>query len=437
MELGATSFSGGARRDPMRRIQSVLIGFLFGSGALGCGAANDQSTYASCLREPRSWGEGATRTGQISAFRMENDYSSYGSPEGVFRASITRSSCKDSLHVTGPGVDFQGGPWLPLWESGFAANYKKNRLAFAYYTGEHRAFVWIDGAVRGPYHEISVSPRFSESGEHVAYLVTEPDGTFTLHTDQRRTTHHPRVSDWPFLYVLDDGRLAASSYQKGEKDPKIIVVVGDYNSAPMDELCSNWGFQPGPKGHYGFAAKLQGRWITIIDGEKVPVSGLPSRCEIKFSEDGRRSGYVSTAVAGEPASKQGLVLDRVYHPELEQATDFVFQGAIPVATMEDKRAAGGTKVLVLVGFPTPGVAPSPDDAAPARAPDPEGVYPRPSTRVKIGDSVGPKLDVFEWKTLAVDEAGHVHYQGERSGVKVDLVDNVIQSPPKAGPAVAR
>lgn len=405
------------------------LGCLLGPLALGCASTHDQSTYASCLREPRSYGDGETRTGTVTAYRNEKDYSPYQSVEGVFRTSITREHCKDRVHITGNGVDFQGGPWISVWDEAFAANYKKNRLAFAYYSEEHTAYVWVDGTSRGPYHDISISPRFSESGEHVAYLILESDKSFTLYADDRKIAHHPPISNWPFFYVLDDGRIAAPSY---EKDKGYVVQVGDYRSPLFEELCSNGSFQVGPRGHYGFIGKLKGRWTTIIDGVAVKVSGMPSQCQIKFSEDGRRSGYLSMPVEKDPTSKQGVVLDGVLRPELELATEFTFQGSIPMATVEDKLSREGTvRVLHLVDLPTPAVLPSPDDTAPLPRTDQ-----RTWVRVKIGDSVGPRLDVLEWPTLSVDSGGHVRYQGERGGAKVEVIDNVILGPRKP-PSVAR
>jgi hypothetical protein len=408
-----------------------LIMALLAVPCAGCGAAANQSEYASCLREPKSWGEGMTRTGYVSAFKLENDSSGIGLPASgdPFRATITRHDCKDSLHITGPGVNFEGGPWLPLWDEAFVASYKTNRLAFAYYAAEHEAYVWLDGARKGPYHDISVSPRFSDNGEHVAYLVHELDGSFTLHADGKAITNHPPVSTWPFLYVLDDGRLAAPTYDRYQTRQ---ILVGDYRSPPLDELCNNWAFQPGPAGHWGFAAKKKGKWVTVIDGAELDVEGIPSRCDIHFSKDGRHAGYVVQPVSGEPASKRGVVLDGVYHPELERASELVFQGDFAVATVEERRPSDGVSfhVLHLVGQPTPKVAPTRDDYEPPPAPSSPAWV-----QIQIGDSLGPRLDHLDWQSLSMDPDGRIRYRGLRASGPVELVDNVVQ-PPKAKAAIA-
>lgn len=406
----------------------LFLGVTFSAaGTAACGAPG-QSTYASCLREPKSYGEGATRNGHVTSYRIEQEYYLYSAPEEAFRTTITRSDCKDSLRVKGPGIEFSGGPWLPLWDEGFAANYNTKRLAFAYYAEEHKAYVWVDGKAWGPYHDIMVSPRFSDNGEHVAFVVKEGDGTFTLIADGRRVPNHPMVTSWPFLYVLDDGRLAAPSRRS---DQKVEVIVGNYRSPPFDELCGDRGFSPGPKGHYGLTGKVGSSWVTIIDGAEVKTRSLPSHCEIKFSEDGSRSGYLGMAIEKDPASKQGVVIDGVYHPELERASDFAFYGSLPVATKDERRQGGDTvRTLVVVGTRTPEQPPT-EDVPPAA-----GAPPQTWIRVRIGDSVGPRLDEVDLKSLKMDDDGRVRYTGRRRGTSFELVDNVVQEAPKPA-SVAR
>jgi hypothetical protein len=83
---------------------TLLLPVIASPGCAGAGAgagAGNRSTYESCLREPRSWGEGATRMGYVSAHKLEIESYGYGhgpgSPESRFRALITRKDCKDTL----------------------------------------------------------------------------------------------------------------------------------------------------------------------------------------------------------------------------------------------------------------------------------------------------------------------------------------------------
>jgi len=409
-------------------IASTVTSALLAAMPLGC--ASGSSTYASCLREPSAWGEGATRSGVITARGL--DTYDKGSQENKFVATISRQDCKDSLRVAGPGVDMRGGPWLPLWDEGFTASYKTNRLAFAYYAAEHQAYVWIDGTSRGPYYDIAISPRFSENGEHVAYLVYDSAKEYTLFTDGRAIKNHPRISDWPFLYVLDDGRVAAPSYRE---DKSIVIIVGEsYKSPPLEDLCQHWGFQAGPRGQWGFAAKSGGAWITVINGTKLDIGGIPSRCEIKFSEDGRHYGYVVLPVAGEPASKRGVVIDGVYHPELELASEVSFPNGVPIATVEERGLPGNgvERVLHVVGQPTPTVAPSRDDYEPR-----QGASERAWMRVKIGTSLGPRVDIVKFDSIAVDAEGHVKYVAERASEPIQFIDNVMQQRPAVKAVIAQ
>jgi hypothetical protein len=196
------------------------------------------------------------------------------------------------------------------------------------------------------------------------------------------------------------------------------------------------GFQVGQLGQWGFSAKAGGKWISVVNGAMLGIGGIPSRCEIRFSEDGRRYGYVVHPVAGDPASKRGVVLDGVHHPELELASDLVFvESGLAIATVEEHGLPGGAteQVLHVVGQPTPEVPPTRDDYEPSPMPNTSS---RTWVRVQIGESLGPRMDRVDMKSISLDPDGRIRYRGHRTSGPVDLVDNVVQKRAPARATVA-
>jgi hypothetical protein len=89
-------------------------------------------------------------------------------------------------------------------------------------------------------------------------------------------------------------------------------------------------------------------------------------------------------------------------------------------------------VLHVVGQPTPTVAPSRDDYEPR-----QGASERAWMRVKIGTSLGPRVDIVKFDSIAVDAEGHVKYVAERAGEPIQFIDNVMQQRPAVKAVIAQ
>lgn len=429
----------------MRRVTLAALAMASsGALAIGCTPAWQRSTYEQCLASPQSWGEGQIRRGELGV----NGFLSgqYGSEDKSFTVSITRKDCLDTVDVRGRGVEFHGGPFRPMWDSAFAVSFETNRLAVAHYTDEHEAWVWLDGERHGPYDGIGIGPRFSRSGAHVAWAALEGSAQ-VLYVDGREVRRGQRLLDFPFFWVLDDGRVAAPLLRS---DGKLQFLVGaDYDSGPLDEHCS---FVVGPRSRWAFTAKRDGQWITVIDGKELGVPGVPQNCDVRFSEDGAHFGYLNSTTFGAPRTWAGLVLDGSFIPLAEDASSFDFHGDLPVVKLDKKAGRDHTDweaTFVTVGVETPRAAPTADDYEPDRGYSPG----RSWARVKIGDSVGPRFDRI--KDLRRDERGRIRYVGLRHEAPHEVVDNVIvpvsatsvpppdspqrdpTAPPAGGPTIAR
>lgn len=414
-----------------RSLRRVSLAFGLAIGVVGCGApAWKRPVYDQCLAEPPAFRDGRVRDGVVN---------STGFSEGVYgpvavRVTISRTACLDTVDIVGPNVQFHGGPFLPVSDAAFAASDAAGRVAFAYQTEAGEAWVWVDGTRYGPYASIAIGPRFSAEGRHVAWATMDGDEQ-VLFVDGREVRRGRRFGG-SFFWVLDDGRVAAPLLHE---DFKFQVVVGnDYDSGVLDEACGSFSFEPGPRGHWGFAAKKDGRWRTIVDGRELPGDGVPSGCHIAFSSDGAHFGYLSMPVAATRHVPTSVVLDGRAFPVDEGAHTFEFVGDLPLVR-SSRQLAPNTHdwetLVEIVGAPTP-EGPSARDAFEPRA-DYQGR--REWARVKIGDSLGPMFDRVEG--FAREPDGQIRYVGLRGETRLDVVDNRIvpaapPRPPLRTPAIA-
>jgi hypothetical protein len=369
------------RRSSTRLARALAV---FATAACaGCGAAA-LDVHARCVRDPAGWGDGQPRRGRVGelGFQAEGGWPS----EDSIRAEIVRKDCLETLTVQGATTPFRGGPYRPLWDEAIVAHHATKRLAVAYEPREDEWFVWLDGRVYGPYEALTLPPRFSRSGEHVAWATRRGDALQTLYVDGRVDSFGPVMNGQPFFYVLDDGRVAAA-IRHGEAHHEILV--GGYRSGRLEELCYNFGFVVGPKSRWAYTAKKQGIWRTVVDGEELPFRGVPARCNIEFSDDGARYAYLALPVDGEPGSRLAAIVDGKSYGVPEGANDLVFDGQnafVTASVPPSGEQREWTSIRVPVGPQlapprVPSVAAEPAQETPTEPRDaPRLVVPEPDVR---------------------------------------------------------
>lgn len=384
--------------------------------------------YDQCRAEPSAWGEGSQRRGTVGPFGFVEDRTT--PDDKAFVATITRKHCLDFVEVSGFGRSFRGGPFLPMSDSAFVSSAGAKRLAVAHSTEDGASWVWLDGTQFGPYERLDLHPRFSNDGRHVAWAAMDGSEQ-VLFVDGREARRGERLIEAPFFWVLDSGKVAAALLRS---DDKKQILVGEYDSGPLDELCDSSGFSVGPRGRWAYAARRGETWSTVVDGRETRIEGVPLGCRVEFTRDGTRYGYVAMPGARGSRVPPKLVLDGRVTPLEDGVTSFWFDGQLPL--VRSSRQTGPSlnawehKTIVLE-TPTPREAPSVDEY------QPEAGYGGGTwERVQIGESVGPKFDRIE--KLERDASGRVRYVGVRRQGSVEVIDNVIvvPSPTRRGPAIA-
>jgi len=284
--------------------------------------------------------------------------------------------------------------------------------------GDH-VFVVVDGVEGPPFREVGWMPTFSLNGEHVAYLAKEDQGGVVM-VDGRTALRAPDVKANNFA-VLDDGRVAAVVSAPGGK---WRVAFGDQVSPAFDDIVELSFTVSEAKGRLGFVGVRGAEYVAVIDGRVIEAPGVVLRRSITFSNDGDHVAY-GTCVRGEKPGKDRCfaVWDGRVIPLGDGADVVQFLGAYPVFSTS---GAPEETHYVILGLPTPAVEASYDEY------QREGMHSRRTSRVRIGDSLGPRFDDLKPGSLQILPDGRVRYVGIREGGEIEVIDN--RMPQGAKPA---
>jgi hypothetical protein len=394
-------------------------------------AGGPRGPYESCLREPSAYRNGLSRQGATSpqsGFWWQ-DWGGGGIPpnDPVMRVTLTKNDCLYSIHAEGPLGRWTQGGFTYLDEMTFHQDRSGRRLGFVGFD-EAGVYAVIDGD-RGPaYKDILWRPSFSPSGQRSGYLAKTEAGAVAVVDGQivaRAPDFHRSLFE-----VLDDGRFAAAP-KRG--DGQYEVILGNVTSPPVADLCDRRPAVILPSGRFAFVGKHGDVYTTYVDGREVAAPGIPANCEIVFSDDETRFGWIAihTGAGGVASTETGAIIDGAYHPLGEQGADVRFRAGLAIIHTNKADPSGysihGNRkwehVHWLVDLATPAAPPTQDDYFPV-----DNGWTVEWSRVQIGQSVGPRFDKIDWLSLFVDDRGKVHYTGDRRGSKIEVIDNVIIAP---------
>lgn len=410
---------------------AIALALLSLAGLSGC-ASGPLGPYESCLREPTAYREGRSRLAYTSSDGVRwMDWGGGGIPprEPVLRVAMSIKDCLYSVQAEeangapGAAPRWVVGGFTYLDEMSFHQDRSGRRVGFVAF-GPKAAYAVIDGVKSPPYKDVLWRPSFSLGGGHSGYLARTQDGAVAVVDGQvvgRAPDYHRGLFE-----VLDDGRFAAAPKRA---DGMYEVVLGSVRSPPVTDLCDRFPVIR-PSGRFAFVGKRGGQYVTFVDGREVPAPGLPAGCEIIFSEDDARWGWIAihTGPGGLKSEETGAVVDGTFFPLPERGTDVHFRAGLAVVRTQRADPSGNTihgnrkweNVHWLVDLPTPAVPPTEDGYFPA-----DGGFTVEWSRVRIGDSLGPRFDEIDWRSLRVDESGSVRYTGVRGGSRLQVVDNVL------------
>lgn len=269
-------------------------------------------------------------------------------------------------------------------------------------------FVVIDGIEGPPLLHIDWFSTFSPSGNHVAYIARDDTGPLVM-LDGRVAMRAREIKPNNFV-VLDDGRFGV--VRSAAEPGKWEVAFGSWVSPTFDEIIelSFWAHEE--KGRLAFVGKRGDVYVPVIDGKIIEVPGGVNGKEIRFSPDGEHFVFVSV----ERGDRYHAIWDGRAFPLPGRGTFEHFAGDHPIFQVSGPAYPEETHYLVL-GASTPRVPPSEDD------------YRNPSqwshwtSRVRLGDSLGPRFDSLKPGSLEILGNGQVRYVGIRGGNEIPVIDN--------------
>lgn len=413
----------------MARSAALLPSFLL--LFLSACAAAPRGPYESCLREPGAYREGRTRKGATTShggvWWMDWDGGGVWPREPVLDLRLTIKDCLYSVHAEGAPARWEQGGFTYLDEMSFHQDRSGRRVGFVAFD-KAGAYAVIDGAKSPAYERILWRPSFSPDGRHAGYLAKSRAGAVAVVDGlvaMRARDFHEVLFE-----VLDDGRFAAAPRRE---DGKYEVVLGAVTSPPVDDLCDSRTPVIRPSGRFAFVGMRGGAYVTFVDDREIPAPGLPARCEIVFSEDDTRWGWIAlhTGPGGLASDEIGAVIDGTYHPLAATTAEIRFRAGLAIVRTSRADPSGYTihgprkweYVHWLADLSTPAARPTEDDYHPV-----DNGHTVEWTRVRIGESVGPRFDEIDWNSLFFDDRGRVHYTGVRGGVRVEVIDNVLIAP---------
>lgn len=404
----------------------------------GC-AGGLRSDYQRCLEAPNGHGNVRYREAFTSSDGLvwgDWDRGAMQPRAPVQRLQLTLQNCLYSVQAEGEAARWTLGGFTYVDVSSFGQDPSGRRVGFTASDSRDGAYyAVIDGVKSPPYKEILRRPTFSRNGRHAGYLARTADGAVVVVDGQvafRARDVHPLLFD-----VLDDGGFAAAPKRE---DGSVVAMVGDVVSPPVDDLCDSRLPVIRPSGHFAFVGKRSGDHVVIVDGRHVPAPGLPGGCEVLFSDDDSRFGWI--AVHAGPAGLQSSEIAAVIDGEILSLSgttaDLRFQGRLAIVRTSHADPSGNSihgqrkweSVHWLTDLPDPAVPPTEDSYFP-----PDTGLTLTWERVRIGSSIGPRFDRIDWSTLVAGEDGHVRYTGERGSARLEVVDNVLVQPRGERPAL--
>lgn len=411
---------------PMSRTAAALP-ILFSVSLLAC-KSGPLGSYESCLREPSAYREGRSREGftttQGGFWWLDWEGTGVRPRDPVLTVTLTKKDCLYSIRAEGAEARWAQGGFTYLDDMSFHQDRSGRRLGFVAFDAAG-AYAVIDGVKSPPYEKILWRPSFSPSGRRSGYLAKTASGAVAVVDGQivaRERGFHEGLFE-----VLDDGRFAAAPKRE---DGMYEVVLDTMRTAPFTDLCRA---TIRPSGRSAVVGKLGDTYVTFIDGQEIQAPGIPGRCEVTFAPDDSRWGWIAlhTGPGGVKSEEAAAVIDGKVHPLPTSVAELHFIAGLAVVRTSTADPSGYTihgarkweKTHWLVDLQTPAVPPTKDDYSPV-----DNGWTVEWTRVKIGDSVGPRFDQVDWNTLFVDAQGKVHYTGERRGQRMEVIDNVLIAP---------
>lgn len=404
----------------------AVRGVCFGAAALvlGCaGARPSLGSYEQCMADGAANRE---RVGTVRAYQSSVYWEpSHNLHDPLFRIVERRETCMNTWTVTGrDGLRFEAGPFR--WVHFEAARESPAQFVFTAKRGDEVA-VFVNGEAGMPYDQTEFSPRYSRRQGHLGY-VARRSGTSLVVVDGAVQLEHPGVEEYfrrgekisnatkSWFAVLEDGRSIAVAR---ESDGRLRTYVGGKPEGHVVDDLIRDGLSISPDGkRYAYRARIGHRNVMVVDGEILEHPGVPG--PFAWSEDGTSYGLVVVHARvihapGEretPQPAEGYVIDGAYTPLAgTQRLSFV-RGHWVVSTRHPS-------TLVVLGVPTPDVAPT-DDAYRAST-----AY--HGVRVRLGESLGPLVDSVRTDSFRFED-GVISYTGTRKSLQIRVVNNVIERP---------
>lgn len=375
----------------------------------GCRGHGPRTPYQECLAAPREHHARHVQRGgwtpQLS-FTWGSGYS-----DGTLDVEDNLEECLHYITVKQGGRTFRSRGYERIEH--FVTDRKGRRWSFEGH-GDH-TFVVTDGVESPPLRDVRWFSTFSPSGNHVGYLARDAAGSLVM-LDGRVAMRAAAIEPNNFV-VLDDGRFGVV---RGAAEPgKWEVAFGSWVSPAFDSVAELSFWVHEGKGRLAFVGNRGSERVAVIDGKIIEAPGIVSGKDIRFSEDGDHFAYVTrvpSATGKHEDERFYAIWDGRAFPLGGSGNFERFLGARPVFSTSGPAYAEETHYVVL-GVPTPGVPPSADEYQKVDR------WSRWTSRVRIGDSLGPRFDDLKPGSLEISGNGQVRYVGIRAGVEIEVIDN--------------
>lgn len=385
----------------------------------GCGHG-PRTPYQECLAAPREHREGRSRRGGWTpqlGFSWGDAYSG-----GTLDVVDSVEECLHYVTVKQGGRTFRSRGYESV--DHFVTDRRGRRWSFEGY--RDHVFVVIDGVEGPPLRDVVWFATFSPSGNHVAYIARDESGSLVM-LDGRVAMRAQEIKPNNFI-VLDDGRFGV--VRSAAEHDRWEVAFGGWVSPTFDSVVELSFWVHEPRGRLAFVGRSGSEQLAVIDGKVVEAPGGVYGKEIRFSEDGDHFAFVSRVRGATGKSEDDhyyAIWDSRAFPLTGAGNLVRFLGERPVFSVSDPAYVEETHYVVL-GVPTPSLPPSVDEY---RRVNPWSHW---TSRVRIGDSLGPRFDELKPGSLEILGDGRVRYVGTRGGNEIEVIDNRLPGDAEKRPA---